>query len=141
MARTESRTKTGIWNDDEFCKLPRDAQHRYWQLYSQSNITLCGVIAYTPGRWTRQSADDGLEALMVDLKLLEDQRYIVADFDTEEVLVRSFMRNDGVWKSPKTRGAAKSASASVISSALRSALECEMARLSEEFPDTEGDTP
>lgn len=140
MPRTESRTKTGIWGDDDFCKLPRDAQRRYWQLYSQSNISLCGVVAYTPGRWCRQASDDSLEAILYDLGVLQEHHFIVADFDTEEILVRSFMRNDGVWKSPKTREPAKGASKGVLSIAIRTALGREMDRLAADF-DTQSDTP
>lgn len=132
MPRKESRTKVGIWSDDDFTKLPRLAQHRYWQLYSQSNISLCGVVAYTPGRWSRQSADDGCEEILADLEVLADQRYIVVDFDTEEIFVRSFMRNDHVWQNPKTRGAAIASSQTVLSTVLRSAIEVEMSRLERE---------
>lgn len=132
MPRTESRTKTATWSDDEFTKLPRLAQHRYWQLYSQSNISLCGVLAYTPGRWTRQSGDDALEAILDDLQVLSENRYIVVDFDTEEIFVRSFMRNDHVWDNPKTRGAAVALSKAVLSTILQSSIEVEMARLEQE---------
>lgn len=132
MPRTESRTKVGIWSDEEFTKLPRLAQHRYWQLYSQSNISLCGVVAYTPGRWRRQSADDSPEAILDDLQALSENRYVIVDFDTEEIFVRSFMRSDHVWSNPKTRGAAIAVSKSVLSTVLRSAIEVEMRRLEED---------
>lgn len=144
MARTESRTKTGIWSNDDFCKLPALAQRRYWQLYSQPNITLCGVVAYTPGRWTRQCCDDTEELLLADLQRLADGRFIIIDYDTEEVFVRSFMRNDGVWKSEKTRGAAIGAAGTVLSTGLRDAIRVEMDRLGDStkpLVDTPSDTP
>lgn len=132
MPRKESRTNVGIWSDEEFTKLPRLAQHRYWQLYSQSNISLCGVVAYTPGRWRRQSHDDTSEAILDDLQVLSENRYLVVDFDTEEIFVRSFMRNDHVWDNPKTRGAAIAVAGGVLSTVLRSSIDVEMARLEQE---------
>jgi hypothetical protein len=138
MPRKESRTSVEIWSDEEFTKLPRHAQHRYWQLFSQPNISLCGVVAYTPGRWGRQSADDGTEAILADLQTLVEHRYIAVDFDSEEIFVRSFMRNDHVWDNPKTRGAAIAVSKTVLSTVLRSAIEVEMARLEQKGEEKAG---
>jgi hypothetical protein len=132
LPRTESRTKTAIWSDEEFCKLSGSAQRRYWQLYSQPNISLCGVVAYTPGRWSRQCCDDGEEQILADLEALSDAHYIIVDFDTEEIFVRSFMRSDHVWPNPKIRGAAIASVTSVLSTVLRDAIGVEMARLEKE---------
>lgn len=144
MARTESRTKTSIWNDDEFKELTGAQQHLYWMLYSQSTISLCGVLAYTPGRWARNSSDGSVDEISVLLKGLEKSRHIVVDLDAEEVFVRSFMRNDGVWRSPKTRGAAIGQASLVGSCGIRRAIQEEIDRLELEFPtepDTQADTP
>jgi hypothetical protein len=106
-------------------------------LYSQPNISLCGVIAYTPGRWARLSADgtvDGIEVLLKELGKY-DPPYVIVDHDTEEIFVRSFMRNDGVWRSPKTRGSAVAQAAGVMSEGIRRAIAEEIRRL-----ETEGDT-
>jgi hypothetical protein len=139
MARTESRTRVSIWSNEEFRDLTRDAQRVYWLLYSQPNINLCGVLAYTPGRWARYAADDGAEGIRTAVNELATHRFVLVDQDTEEIFVRSFMRNDGVWRSPKTRGAARGQVSTVMSKSLRDAIECEMARLEDEDPDTRPD--
>lgn len=142
MARTQSRTKTDIWNDDEFKALTRSAQRLYWVLYSQPTISLCGVLACTPGRWSRLASDDTLEGVWLALKELEsaESRFIIIDLETEEIFVRSFMRNDGVWNSPKTKSAAKDRVSAVMSQGLRQAIDVEMCRLDDEYEKSQADT-
>lgn len=139
MARTESRTKTDIWNNEDFRALTRNAQRLYWLIYSQPTISLCGVVAYTPGRWARLSSDDTVEDIRTAMGELEVERFIVTDLDTEEVFVRSFMRNDGVWRSPKTQGAARDQSKAVMSRGMREAISVEMRRLDDGDTDTAPD--
>ena len=133
MARTESRTKTSIWTNPDFVELTCHAQRLYWMLFSQPTISLCGVLAYTPGRWRGMAADESREAIEESLTELSEAGFIVVDRDTEEVLVRSFMRNDGVWNSPKTRAAATGHIEAVLSEDIRDALSDEVSRL--EHPD------
>lgn len=132
MARTEARTKTSIWSNSDFIALPTTAQRTYWQLFSQPTISLCGVLAYTPGRWARLSSDGTIEATKADIETLAAGRFIVVDEVTEEVFVRSFIRNDGVWRSPKTRRAALDQVASVLSKSIRDAIAVEIERLEDE---------
>lgn len=119
MARTESRTKTAIWTDPDFRLLSRAAQRFYWLLYSQSTISLCGVVAYTPKRWAGYASDETLGTIEAALDELEHARYVVVDRDTEEVWVRTFVRHDGVAKSPKTLGAAREQAEHILSTTIR----------------------
>ena len=149
MARTQSRTKTDIWNNEEFRALSCNAQRLYWLLYSQPTISLCGVLALTAGRWCRMAQDDSREDVDAGLTELEAARFVIIDYQTEEVFVRSFMRNDGVWNSPKTQSAARDRVSAVMSSPLRRAIAVEMGRLdggdekdqADTPPDTPPDTP
>lgn len=106
MARTESRTKTSIWTDEDFKVLTSRAQRMYWLLYSQSTISLCGVLAMTARRWAATAPDETLETVHQALGELEEHNFILVDRDTEEVFVRTFVRHDGVARSPKTCEAA-----------------------------------
>lgn len=104
MARTESRTKTSIWSSDkDFRKRTGRAQRMYWFLYSQPTISLCGVLALTERRWADSASDETVETVHQALQELEENRYIVVDYDTQEVLVRTFAEHDGVGRSEKTR--------------------------------------
>ena len=116
MARTEARIKTSIWNSDpEFISLPSSAQRLYLLLCSQSTINLCGVIALTPGRWARMAIDTSTESIEADLAVLEAERFVIVDRETEEVLVRTMMKHDHVLEIPKVRGAAIAQLETVIS--------------------------
>jgi hypothetical protein len=60
---------------------------------------------------------------------LEEMNFVVVDDDTEELLIRSFVRNDGVWRMPKVMGAMVSGALEISSKRLQQALLDEMARI------------
>ena len=66
---------------------------------------------------------DDIEALM---KGLESARYVVIDRDTQELLIRTFIRNDGVLLSPNLATSAIREYAEVMSEKLRTAIEKEL---------------
>lgn len=140
MARTESRTKTSIWTNPDFCALDSRSQRLYWLLFSQPTISLCGVVALTVTRWTKTSSDETVETIAEALEVLEETGFIVVDRESEEVFVRSFMRNDGVVRSPKTYLAAKDQAAAIMSGEIRRAVEAEFDRI-DTLSDTPPDTP
>lgn len=130
MARTESRTKTAIWAPDgEFVNLTGRAQRMYWLLYSQPTITLCGVLALTERRWARSAKDESLETVGEALQELQDENFILVDYETEEVLVRTFARHDGVKPRSTVWGKAWEALTAIQSKRLRDAAEAELARI------------
>ncbi|GAY12059.1 hypothetical protein [Pseudonocardia sp. N23] len=122
---------TSIWTDDDFRKVSERGQRLYFVLLSQADINYAGVLPLTVGRWarcctamTRRDVEDGLDELA-------DRGYVVLDWDTEELLVRSFMRNDGLWKQPRMLGVALREALGTASQALRQALARECGRLRE----------
>lgn len=128
MARRESRTHVRIWADRDFTSLSASAQRVYWTVYSQPNINLCGTIALTVGRWAKLASDTTVEDIWTALKELEAAGYVIIDTETEELLVRSFVRWDGGWFSSKTRGVAIAQRDQVLSSRIHDALEEEFER-------------
>jgi len=82
-----------IWRDEEFTRLDQSAQRTYFLLISQPKITLAGMLALQPGKWARLSADATAESILADIADLDESCFTVTDHDTEEVLVRSYMRN------------------------------------------------
>jgi hypothetical protein len=141
VARTESRTKTAIWSDDDFRKLTARAQRMYWLLYSQATINLCGVVALTVRKWAGTAVDETAEFVADALRELEEHRYLIVDWDHEEVLVRTFVRHDGVARSPKTFQAAREQAGGISSPAIRAAVDAEFARLADTPSDTPSDSP
>lgn len=138
MARDHARIDLEIWNDDDFRELSPRAQHLYLVLLTSPTLSYCGVCDWRPSRilplaggWTR----DGLEAAAEELA---EKLYIVVDEGTEEVLVRSFVRNDGLMKQPKMAVAMAKAFAAVASKSIRGVVAHELKRLHEDQPDLNG---
>ncbi|OLZ72534.1 hypothetical protein AVW11_03840 [Streptomyces amritsarensis] len=129
MARGHGRILTSIWEDDEFLDLEEREQRLYLFLISQPNLNHAGLLDLTLRRWARKSRGLTSSKLEELLHSLEAARFIVMDDDTEELLIRSFVRNDGVWRMPKVMGAMVSGALEISSKKLRRALLAEMDRV------------
>lgn len=97
MARF-SKLWFSIWSDDDFTALDDAPQKLYLLLISYPTRTYAGVLPLTLNRWARASRDATVESVTDALKALEAARFVVVDWDTEEVLIRTFIRNDEVCK-------------------------------------------
>jgi hypothetical protein len=99
------RVVRSIWTDPEWLDLTSIEKLVYLQLISQPNISKCGVLPFVPRRWAHMHPDLSAEDLVATLSALEVKRYIVVDRDTEELLVRTYLRYDEAWKQTNgTRG-------------------------------------
>lgn len=129
MARGHGRILTSIWEDTDFLALDEQEQRLYLFLISQPNLNHAGLLPLTLRRWSRKSRGLTSADLEKRLQSLEAARFVVMDEDTEELLIRSFVRNDGVWKQPKVMGAMVSGAMEISSKTLRRALLAEMDRI------------
>lgn len=129
MARGHGRILTSIWDDADFLALDERAQRLYLFLISQPNLNHAGLLDLTLKRWSRKARGLTSAELEKLLQALEEARFIVMDEDTEELLIRSFVRNDGVWKQPKVMGAMVSGALEISSWRLRAALLAEVDRV------------
>ncbi len=129
MARGHGRILTSIWEDADFLKLDEREQRFYLFLISQPNLNHAGLLPLTLRRWSRKA--NGLTSADVEKRLqsLDEAQFIVVDDDTEELLIRSFVRNDGVWRMPKVMGAMVSGALEISSRRLQEALLAEMDRV------------
>lgn len=129
MARAFGRILSSIWDDQDFLDLDAEAQRLYQFLVSQKNLNHAGLIPLTVRRWAAKAK--GLTAAQVRQSLadLDAARFVVMDEDTEEVLVRSYIRRDDVYKQPRVMGSAVSGALEISSRRLRRALLVEMDRL------------
>jgi hypothetical protein len=136
MARSEARIAVTIWDDQEFRVLSPGAQWLYMFLVSQSDISHVGLLALRPRRWSTKAAGLSPELLYAYLGELSAARFVVVDEDAEEVLVRSFIRRDGVYRQPNLLRAAEKQLTTVTSATLRVALAIEVRRvlLAEDIP-------
>lgn len=115
MARTHARLFCSIWNDPVFTALSVESQRLYLLALSQPNISLCGVVPWTPKRWARfspESKADDLEHAVVEL---ENAGLVLLDQETEELWVKSFVRYDGILGNSKLEKGMRDALSTVLS--------------------------
>ena len=117
------------WGDRDFKTLTATEQLLYVKLISQSDISLAGVLTLAPVRWATQTAGMDVEAVNRDLAGLARRNYVLIDAETQEVLVRSYIRNDLGWKSPRTMIGIANAIGRILSPRLRVAIARELGRL------------
>lgn len=129
MARNHGRILASVWADAEFRDLTPDAQRLYFFLISQPNLNHAGLLPMTLRRWAGAARGLTVADVRGSLAELDGARFVVVDEDTEEVLIRTLVRNDGIWKQPKVMLAMESAAGEIVSPALRAALVAELERL------------
>jgi hypothetical protein len=129
MARGHGRILTSIWEDSDFLKLDEREQRFYLFLISQPNLNHAGLLPLTLRRWSRKAQGMTSGDVEKRLQALDTAQFIVMDDDTEELLIRSFVRNDGVWRMPKVMGAMVSGALEISSRRLQLALLAEMDRI------------
>lgn len=128
-ARKHGRILSSIWEDEDFRALDASPQRMYLFLISQPDLEQSGVIPLRERRWARSAAGLKPDDVNADLQALESAKFVVIDEDTEELLVRSLIRRDGVWKQPNVFKAAADQIFSVSSHKIKSILHEELSRL------------
>lgn len=138
MAREYARVKVGIWADSDFRLLSDSAQALYFRLISSPTMSLCGVADWRPKRLAALTAGMTVERIWEVGFELAQAGYVVIDDETEEVLVRSFVRHDGLIKTPNIAASMVKDFAGVASPRLQGAIVHELHRLRREEPDMSG---
>lgn len=134
MPRDHGRIRWAIWSDDDFRALRGEDQRLFMLLLSQPGLSYAGVVPYTITRWARLASDSTVVKLRKSVNALEADRFVVLDESTEELLVRSFIRHDGLLDSPNICRAAVRDFTAVASPLLRAVIVCEVVRLMDEDP-------
>ena len=143
MPRSEARIFTSIWKDEDFVALPPSAQRLYLFLLSQDDLSYCGVLPLRERRWAAKAAGMSVADIEHDLKTLEGSAYpspnpdpaqaktpfVIIDRDSGELLVRTLIRRDGIWKQPNLLKQARDSAEQVESRYIRGALLAELYRL------------
>ena len=118
-----------VWGDADFKALTCQQQLLYLKLVSQTDISLAGVLTLATIRWAGQTAGVTDKDIARTLAELEAARFIVCDRETQEVLVRSYVRNDLGWRSSKTMKAVKAAVGRILSPRLRGVVSAELLKV------------
>lgn len=136
MPRDFATVNLAIWQDPDFRQLPSDAKLLYLALWTHPQLSRAGVVDWRPGRlaalvdesWTA----DHVRAVGA---CLEARLFIVVDEQTEECLIRSWVRFDGLMKSPVMCVTFANEYAPIISSAIRGVIVHELHKLRTREPE------
>lgn len=138
MAREYARVKVTIWADLDFRAVTPTAQHLYFLLLTSPTLNMAGVADWRPSRLAKMAKGWTAARVRKAGEELEQHNFIVADDESEEVLVRSFVRHDGVLKSPNLTTAMVKDYAGLGSPKIMRALVAEVHRAAQENPDWKG---
>lgn len=138
MAREHARIQTAIWLDDDFLDLTPEAQHLYFVVTTQMALNFCGVTAWHPGRISQLAHGWSVAKVEAAAAELSAGLYLVIDETTGEVLVRSFIRNDGLLSSPNIAKAMYRKFSEIGSRTIRAVVVHELKRLHDEQPHLKG---
>ena len=133
--RKYAQLNIAIWNDDDFRALTPQAQHLYFLLLSHPTLSYCGVGDWRPARIARMAT--GWEAEDVEHAGVElvDRLFIVVDEDTEEFLVRTFIKNDPLMRQRNLGVSMARAYSTVASDGIRGVIVHELQRLESDSPE------
>lgn len=135
MARDRANINTNIHTDQDWRDLTIAEQHLYWLLSTHPDLNYVGVVDWRTARLSAMAADATREGIQATAEALQEKRFVFIDEDTEEILVRSFMRHDGLLKQPKLSISMVNAYGSVASKYIREVVTFELQRLFAEFPE------
>lgn len=108
--------------------LSTNAKLLYFALLVEPTLNQAGVGALRERRWARET-ELTVEEVRAALAELDAQLYALVDADTEEILVRTMIRRDGVAEKPNLLRAACRAAVMVESPRLRAVLAAELRKL------------
>jgi len=129
MARDHGRIYSRIWDDRDFLALDQAPQRFYFFLLTQKNLSKAGILPVTLKRWAASAADLTTGDLIRLLSELDRTRFIVWDDESEELLIRTFVRGDEVYKLPNVMQAMVKDAAEIMSPKIRRALLAELDRI------------
>lgn len=133
MARNHGRIRLSIWSESSgFRDLTGEAQRMYFLALTQPDLSLAGVVPYTAKRWARLARNSTVAKVHREVAELERHLFVATDVDTEELLIRSFVRHDGILDSPNVAKRMLHDFRSVHSQFLRGVFLVEMHRIAED---------
>lgn len=135
MASDRAYINRGIWNDADHRQLTLEAQHLYYLLLTHPTLSYVGVVDWRPNRLTPFARGLTVERVEAAAAELSAGLYIVIDEDTEEVLIRSWVKHDGVLKQPRLAVSMANAYTRTASNELRAVIVHELSRQREAHPE------
>lgn len=133
MARSEARLQLGMWRAG-LDGASAHAKLLYCVLLTEPTLNHAGVGAVRMSRWARDASLTQTETEKALTELI-DGHWVLIDDDTEEVFVRSLIRNDRVAEQPYVLKGAMREAVLTVSPRIRISLAAELRRLPPRQPD------
>lgn len=97
MANAAALINEGLWRKDkEFQKVSRMAQCTFCQVLACKDLDTAGVLTLHLELLAKGCHELTVEQLKADLAELEAGRFLFVDYDTDELFIRSYVRNVSV---------------------------------------------
>lgn len=135
MAREHAAIRLDMWGDDDWRSLTVAAQHLYLHLLSTPTLSYAGVADWRAARIAGVSKDATPASVTAAANELVEALFIVCDDDTEEVLIRSFLKHDGLMQKPNVAKAMVTAFTQTVSPTLRGVVVHELTNLHARHPE------
>lgn len=129
MANGAALIDEGLWRrDKDFRALPRMAQCTFVQILSNKDTDCAGILTLSVELLAKACDELTVEQVWIDLKALEAARFVFVDADTDELLIRSYVKRISI-KGPNLMVSALRRAKIVHSDKLRAVLASELRRL------------
>lgn len=139
MARNYARFITAIWDQPQWCALDPFDQWLYFLLSTQEDISAVGRLKMVEREWATKGNGVKESDIVASLERLDAGRFVVADFETFEVLVRAFVRIDGGFTNKLRKPVILKDAERVRSTRARATLSAEFVRVGlPELPPRDG---
>lgn len=126
MANAAGFIQESIWRDEHWRRLSRSSQALYMQLLCQKELDCAGILPLQPNKWAKGCADLTIEQVWSDLNELQREQFVFYDIETDEVFVRTYIRNSNVIKVPNMMKSALRAAVLVGSEFIKPLLATEL---------------
>lgn len=127
MARKYIKLHLSVWDPaSDFLELSVDAQWLYWVLCSHPLLSAAGIMPMQPRKWAKRAKGMTVKRVMTALDELAAADKVVIDDDTEELLVRTFIRWDNAFRTPNVKKAIEASITRSESCSIRHAAALEL---------------
>ena len=132
--KDHARINLDLWGNDDWLDLSPSAQHLYFVLWTSPQLSYCGTGDWHPGKiaskargWTPADVELAAEELSHGL-------FLIIDTDTSEFILRSWMKHDGLWRTPNMAVSMANARADLASRMLRGVVVFEALKIRKREP-------
>lgn len=133
-----AKVNVAIWGDQDWKKLTRDEHWLYFLLWSHPKTNAAGVADWRPGRLASSAAQTTAEDVRRIAAQLQAKRFILVDEESEEVLIRSYLKHDQRMKQPNASVSVANAYSGTASLPIQKVIVYELGRLKERQPTYKG---